>query len=66
MLMRRQHLQKRETFLTSEGNSALLPASACDQTIKLVEGSPLSLCYDAIDVYLEWLAHFPNCVFFTT
>ena len=28
-----QHLQKRAAFLTSEGNSALLPASARDQTM---------------------------------
>ena len=28
-----QHLQKRATFLTSEGNNALLPASARDQTV---------------------------------
>ena len=28
-----QHLQKRTTFLTSEGDSALLPASARDQTV---------------------------------
>ena len=28
-----QHLRKRETFLTSEDNSALLPASARDQTV---------------------------------
>ena len=28
-----QHLQKRATFLTSEGSSALLPASARDQTV---------------------------------
>ena len=28
-----QHLRKRATFLTSEGNSAMLPASARDQTV---------------------------------
>ena len=31
--MRRQHLQKWSTFFTSEGNSALLPASTHDQTV---------------------------------
>ena len=28
-----QHLRKRATFLTTEGNSALLPASTRDQTV---------------------------------
>ena len=33
MSMSRQHLRKQATFLTSEGNSALVPAGAHDQTV---------------------------------
>ena len=35
MSMCGQHLRKRATFSTSEGNSALLPASARDQTVTM-------------------------------
>ena len=45
-----QHLRKRAAFLTSEGNSALLPSGRHD--------------YHAIDAYLECLARFSNFVFF--
>ena len=64
-----KHLRKRATFLTSEGNNALLPASARDQTVTksacardqtVTKGGMIVMGL----MFISCSARFSNCVVF--